>query len=83
MPANGGNRRIKLPVNGRTCIHVQVAKGSTIDQAAKCVKLRRQIDVVEADITLVNKRLEESQSMRSYIHICFRKLYEGCNINMM
>ena len=69
MPAHGGKRRITRPDNDRTCIDVQVAKGSTIDQAAKCVKLRRQIDVVEADVMLVNKRFEESQSMLSYIHI--------------
>ena len=74
MPADGGKRRIILPDIDRTCIHVQVAKGSAIDQAAECAKLRRKIDVVEADVTLVNKRFEESQSMRSYIHICFRKL---------
>ena len=69
MPAHGGNQRIKLPDNDRTCIDVQVAKGSAIDQAAECAELRWQIDVVEADVMLVNKRLEESQSMLSYIHI--------------
>ena len=53
---------------------MQVAKGPAIDQTAECAELRRQIDVVEADVTLVNKLFEESQSMRSYIHICFRKL---------
>ena len=71
MPAHGGKRRITLPDYDRTCIDVQVAKGSAIDQAAECAKLRRQIDVVEADVTLVNKRFEESQSMLSYIHIYF------------
>ena len=60
MPAHGGNRRIKLPDNDHTCIDVQIAKGSAIDQAIECAELRRQIDVVEADITLVNKRFEES-----------------------
>ena len=74
MPAHGGKRRITLPGNRRTCIDVQVAKGPAIDQTAECAELRRQIDVVEADVTLVNKLFEESQSMRSYIHICFRKL---------
>ena len=76
MPAQGGNWRIKLPDNDRTCIDVQVAKGSAIDQAAECTELRRQIDIVEADITLVNKRFEESQSMLSYIHIYFCKKVE-------
>ena len=76
MPAHGGNRRIKLPDNDRTCIDVQVAKGSAIDQAAECAKLRRLIDVVESDVMLVNKRFEESQSMLSYIHIYFCKKVE-------
>ena len=83
MPADGGKQRIILPDNDHTCIDVQVAKGSAIDQAAECAELRRQIDVVEADVTLVNKRFEESQSMLSYIHIYFGKLQEGCNINVM
>ena len=82
MPADGGERRIKFPDNNRTFIFVQVTKGSAVDQAAECAELRRQIDVVEADVTLVNKRFEESQSMLSYIHIYFRKL-EGFNINVM
>ena len=69
MPAHGGNRRIKLLDNDRTCIDVQITKGSAIDQAAECTELRRQIDVVEVDVTLVNKRFEELQSMLSYIHI--------------
>ena len=71
MPADGGKRRIKFLDNNRTCISVQVNKGSTVDQAAECAKLRRQIDVVEADVTLVNKRFEESQSMLSCIQIYF------------
>ena len=73
MPAHGGNRRMKLPVNDRTCIDVQVAKGSAIDQAAECAELRWQIDIVEANVMLENKRFEESQSMLSYIHIYFCK----------
>ena len=76
MPADGGKRRNILPDNDRTCIDVQVAKGSAIDQATECAKLRWQIDVVEADVTLVNKRFEESQSMLSYIHIYFCKKVE-------
>ena len=83
MPAYGGKGRITLLGNDRTCIDVQVAKGPAIDHTTECTELRRQIDVVGADVTLVNKRLEESQSMRSYIHIFFRKSQEGCNINMM
>ena len=83
MPADGGKRRIKFSDNNRTCISVQVTKGSAVGQAAECAELRRQINVVEADITLENKRFEESQSMLSYIHIYFGKLQEGCNINVM
>ena len=60
MLAHGGKRRITLPDSDCTCIDVQVAKGSAIDQAAECAELRRQIDVVEVDVTLVNKRIEES-----------------------
>ena len=71
-----GNRRIKLLENDRTCIDVQVAKGSAIDQAAICAELGRQIDVVEADVMLVNKQFEELQSMLSYIHIYFCKKVE-------
>ena len=56
MPDDGGKWRIILPDNNRTCIDVQVAKGSAIDQATECAELRWQIDVVEAGITLVNKR---------------------------
>ena len=69
MPAHGGKRRIMLLDNDRTCIDVQVVKVSAVDQAAECAELRRQIDVVEADVTLVNKRFDESQSMRSYFLI--------------
>ena len=69
MAAHGGKRRITLPDYDHTCIDVQVAKGLAIDPAAECTELRRQIDVVEADVMLVNKRFEESQSMLSYIHI--------------
>ena len=74
MPAEGGKQRIILPDNNRTCNDVQVAKGSAINQAIECAELRRQIDVVEADVTLVDKLFEESQSMLSYIHIYFGNL---------
>ena len=84
MPADGGKRRIILPDNNRICLSMQVAKGSAVDQIVECVELRRQIDVVEADVTLVNKRFEESQSMLSYIHIYFweiaRRLKYECDV---
>ena len=47
-----------------------MAKGPAIDRTAEFIKLRRQIDVVDTDITLVNKRLDESQSMCSFFLIC-------------
>ena len=48
---------------------MQVTKGPAVDQTAEFADLRRQIDVVDADITLVKKRFDESQSMRSYFLI--------------
>ena len=39
-------------------------------------RIEAAVDVVEADVTLVNKRFEESQSMLSYIHIYFCKKVE-------
>ena len=35
------------------------------DRAADFAELRRQLDVADADITLVNKRLDEAQAMYS------------------
>ena len=49
---------------------MQVAKGPAVDQTAEFAELRRQIDLVDADVTLVNKRFDESHSMRSYFLIC-------------
>ena len=37
--------------------------GPAADQTADFAELRRQLDVVDADITLVNKRLDEAQGM--------------------
>ena len=42
-----------------------MAKGPAADRTAEVAELRRQIEVVDADITLVNERLNESQSMCS------------------
>ena len=49
---------------------MQVAKGPVVDQTAEFAELRRQIDLVDPDVTLVNKRFDEPQSMRSYFLIC-------------
>ena len=53
--------------------YVQTAEGPAVDQTAEFAELRRQIDVVDADITLVNKRLDESQSMCSFFPRLFRE----------
>ena len=66
MPAHGGKRRITLPGNHRTFIDVQVVKGLAIDRNAELAELRRQIDVVDTEVTLINKRIDESQSMRLF-----------------
>ena len=42
-----------------------MAKGPAVDQTTEFAKLRRRVEVVDADITLVNERLNESQSMCS------------------
>ena len=65
MPADGSERRITIPGNNRTCVDVHVAKGPAIDRNAELAELRRQIDVVDTDVTLINKRIDESQSMCS------------------
>ena len=52
---------------------MQVAKGPMVDRTAEFAELRQQIDVVDADIMLVNERLDESQSMCSFFLILYRK----------
>ena len=42
-----------------------MAKDPAVDRSVEVTELRRQIGVVDADITLVNERLNESQSMCS------------------
>ena len=42
-----------------------MAKGPAADRSVEVTELRRQIGVMDADITLVNERLNESQSMCS------------------
>ena len=44
---------------------MQVSKDPAADQSVEVAELRRQIGSIDADITLVNKRLEESQGMCS------------------
>ena len=42
---------------------MQAADGPVAGRTAEFVGLRRQLDVVDADIALVNKRLGEAQGM--------------------
>ena len=42
---------------------MQVADGTAADRSADFAELKRQLDVANADITLVNKRLDEAQGM--------------------
>ena len=42
-----------------------MAEGPAANRSVEVAELRRQIGVVDADITLVNERLNESQSMCS------------------
>ena len=44
---------------------MQVYKDPAADQSVEVAELRRQIRSIDADITLVNKQLEESQGMCS------------------
>ena len=44
-------------------LYVQAAEGPAADQTADFAELRRQLDVADADIALVNKRLDEAQGM--------------------
>ena len=54
---------------------MQVYKDPAADQSVEVAELRRQIRSIDADITLVNKWLEESQGMcsSSFIMI-YRKM---------
>ena len=42
---------------------MQVAEGPAADRSADFAELQRQLDVVDADIVLVNKQLDEAQGM--------------------
>ena len=58
-----------------------MSKGLAADQSVEVAELRRQIGSIDADITLVNKRLEESQGMCLVFIIIYRKMPKGHNIN--
>ena len=40
--------------------YVQATEGPATDQTADFAELKRQLDVADADIVLVNKRLDEA-----------------------
>ena len=42
---------------------MQVAKGPVAGRTDEFAELKRQLDVADDDITLVNKRLDEAQCM--------------------
>ena len=42
---------------------MQAAEGPAADRTADFAVLKRQLDVADADITLVNQRLDEAQGM--------------------
>ena len=49
---------------------MQVAERSVASRTDRAAELKRQLDVADADIALVNKRLDESQGrwfLRSYL----------------
>ena len=53
----------------------QVSKDLASDRSVEVAELRRQIGAVDADITLVNERLNESQGMCSaFLIIFYRKI---------
>ena len=49
-----------------------MAERSSADRSADFAELKRQLDVADADITLVNKRLDEAQGM--YIRLVNKSL---------
>ena len=63
MPSGGGKQRIIVPGNDRAAFNVQAAEGLVAGRTAEFAGLRRQLDVADADIALVNKRLDEARGM--------------------
>ncbi len=53
-----------------------MAKSPAIDRNSKLAELRRQIDVVDTNVTLINKRIDESQSMCSFSLFALRDCKE-------
>ena len=63
---------------------MQVVERLVASRTDGATELKRQLDVADADIALVNKRLDESQGMCSdSLNMMYRKMQEGHNINAM
>ena len=58
-----------------------MSKDPAADRSVEVAELRRQIGVIDADITLVNKRINESQGMCFAFPFFYRKNWEEHNIN--
>ena len=61
---NGGKQRIVVPGNNHTA-YVQVMGAPMTGRTNEFAELKRQLDAADADIMLVNKRLDEAQGMYS------------------
>ena len=59
------------------CKYVQVRVGPAADQSVEVAELTRQIGSIDADITLVNERLDKSQGMCSSFLIYIGKYESG------
>ena len=46
---------------------MQAAEGPVAGRTAEFAELRRQLDATDADIALVNKRLDEAQGMYFWV----------------
>ena len=56
------------------CIYAQVSKDPIADQSVEVAELRRQVGSIDADITLVNERLNKSQGMCfPFLFMLYRK----------
>ena len=61
-----------------------MSKDPAADRSVEVAELRRQIGAIDADITLVNERLNESQGMCSaFLIIFYRKNCEEHNATVI